>query len=279
MLGHNRTIDFNYQKSITKIEMASFGECSNTAVDGYCIFSSPLHADGVKSTRSFTAGEVVYQETPMHFLQTIPNRHVVLACGCCSRFLGSVGLQMKYLEKQVNRNQLSEDVTAGDDLQVYAPLTGSIVRCSGKCGELYCSENCRETHWSKKGHKLLCTGFIPDDEAEDHPIFQFKMYAVSTNEIFLMIADIFAEVCVYCETHCDEGKTVEEVAQGFLGRYMSFVRQRWWDALQVPKGQKPIKFKKTLQKVVTECWELLSTALTLKERGLDGVLSADFLAR
>jgi hypothetical protein len=243
----------------------------------YCVFSSPLHGDGVKATRRYERDESVYSETPLHFLQTIPNRQVALVCGHCSNFLGSVGLQMKYLQKQVTREQLTNG-NAENVSEAYQYLS-DVFPCSGKCGELYCSEICRELHWRQKGHKLLCTGHIPDEEAEDHPLFQFKMHAVSTNEIFLMIADIFAEICMYCEEQTESGKTTEESARYVLQRYKGFVRQRWWDAVQAPKGQKPLKFKKTLQNLVTECWDLLSAALSLKERGLDSILSADFLAR
>ncbi len=256
--------------------MAAFDQHSQNC----SIFASSLHADGVKANHCFETGEIVYREAPLHFLQTLPNRRVTLICGYCSKFLGSVGVQLKYLQKQINREELTTN-TADALAKIenhYQHLT-DIFPCSGKCGELYCSEYCRDSHWDCKGHKLLCTGHIPDDDAEDHPLFQFKMYAVSTNEIFLMVADIFAEVCDNCEVEMAAAKPVDEVAKCYLKRYENFVRKRWWDAVQAPRGQKPIKFKKTLQNLVTECWDLLSSALNLQDRGLDGILDVDFLAR
>lgn len=243
----------------------------------YCIFSSPLHADGVRAERPYIKDQVVYLETPAHFLQTIPNRQLALVCGNCARFVGSVGLQMKFLQKEVSRADLTNDPkTDFDGLQ---PLS-SLVPCSGKCGEFYCSEECRVKHWCSKGHSLLCTGHIKDEEAEEHPLFLFKMHAVSTNEIFLMVGEIFAEIISYCEKQKEkEGKSIDVASKEIMARYSSFVRKRWWDAVQAPKGQKPIKFKKTLQNLVTETWDLLESALSLKEKGYDQILTADFVAR
>lgn len=252
---------------------------TSTSVLGkdYCIFSSPLHGDGVRAERAYTKDEVVYFETPAHFLQTIPNRQLAVVCGFCAKFVGSVGLQMKCLQKEVTRADLTSNPNYVTES--FEELSG-VVPCSGKCGELYCCEECREQHWTVKGHRFLCTGHISDEEAEDHPLFQFKMHAISTNEIFLMIADMFAEIIAYCEMKKEnDGTPVIDSAKEIISRYSSFVRKRWWDAVQAPKGQKPIKFKKTLQTLVSDTWDVLDSALSLKEKGLDGILSSDFVAR
>lgn len=48
------------------------------------------------------------------------------------------------------------------------------------CGELYCSDECREQDF-RTGHRLLCVG--PLDTTE-HPLYQFKMHALATNEVW-----------------------------------------------------------------------------------------------
>ena len=42
-------------------------------------------------------------------------------------------------------------------------------------------------------HNLLCVGLIPESEAHSHPLVGFKVHAVRTNEIFLLVADLIAK--------------------------------------------------------------------------------------
>jgi hypothetical protein len=42
---------------------------------------------------------------------------------------------------------------------------------------MYCSEACRDEHFSVRGHRLLCVGPVPEAEAAAHPLVQFKLHA------------------------------------------------------------------------------------------------------
>lgn len=126
---------------------------------------------------------------------------------------------------------------------------------------------------------MLCTGLISDDEADMHPLINFKIHAMTTNEIFLMVADVFASVCAHVDSlvHCgaDLSYAFEVAARPLAG----YVREQWWDAAITPKGYKPAAFKKSLKTLVKDSWELLNDALHLTERGYAAYLSEEYLSR
>ena len=128
-----------------------------------------------------------------------------------------------------------------------------IVNCQHNCGELYCSEKCRDEHWSRKAHCLLCTGSIPDEEAESSPLYAFKMFAVETNEIFLLVAEFIGRICLSTD------KLVKDSG--------------------ISKEEDPDEFKKTLQMLVNDCWELLEDVLQITEKGYESVINADYISR
>lgn len=98
------------------------------------------------------------------------------------------------------------------------------------------------------------------------------MHAVQTNEIFLMVADLFAHLCILAEQNQDAASSAFMV-------YSSYVRNRWDECVVAPAKQNPVKLKKTLQRMVGESWQLLSKALHLFERGLETILTQEYLSR
>lgn len=110
---------------------------------------------------------------------------------------------------------------------------GNITPCFHSCGELYCCSNCRDAHWSTS-HCLLCTGLIPDDEAETHPLVQFKVHAVQTNEIFLLCGEIFSKICLDVDTLMSRHLSLQEAIKESTKIYQSYVRKLWWDAAVAP---------------------------------------------
>eukprot|EP01031_Cornospumella_fuschlensis_P038636 gene38636-46969_t len=247
--------------------------------DSVTVFHSLLHGDGVQAVLPIGKDCVVFREKPHLFLQTLPNRRSVLVCSNCAQFLGSVGLQMKLLQNQVSRQDLFGGHLAAF-FNPYKPLTEHLIPCQGGCGEAYCNLSCRDYHWNKKGHKYLCTGQINPAEADSHPLFAFKMHAVQTNEIFLMVADVFAEFCAsYEQLHIVQGNP-RSVVIGFLQNfYQGYVRQLWWEAAQPPKGQTKAKFTKTLKRLVSDSYSMLVSSLPVEEYNLQSVLSEEFMSR
>jgi hypothetical protein len=236
------------------------------------VSSSSLHGHGVYAGASFRSSQEVYKECPWHFLQTLPNKQNVLVCGCCSKFLGSVGIQIRYLQKAISRNDIMHGICS--DYSEFEKLS-DIFPCGACCGELYCSEICREKHWSQRGHRFLCTGHVSEENVLEDPLIQFKMFCIESNEIFLMVADIIAQI-ICCSENTEEPRANIMLA---CSQYDSFVRNIWWEAIKAPKGQIPSKFRKTLQGLVSKAWTHLNILFKLQERGLHEILSEEWVAR
>lgn len=245
--------------------------------EGIQVFDSGLHGHGVKTLRSFAKDSVLYIEKPRFFLQTLANRPNALVCSNCARFIGSVGLQFKYLQRLFDRQTLLQTPSEclGDPLH---HLT-EVCPCGLQCGEYYCSEECRQVHWDVKGHRFLCFGTLYQDTATESPLFQFKTFCVQTNEIFLMIASMIAEICCFLDS---EGITdPAESARVALSRYESYVHELWWDVatLSVKQKKEKARLEKSLKGLVKDATELLSATFHLKDRGLDGVFTKDLISR
>ena len=122
-------------------------------------YRSPLHGNGIRATAPIRAGQLITEDTPFNFLQSLPNKQDVVVCGKCCKFVGSLGLQLKQLSKQLDRSSLIDgDIPvafSGDE--TYSPVH----HCQHGCGEVYCSIECRDVHW-QRCHQLLCTGSIDE---------------------------------------------------------------------------------------------------------------------
>ena len=249
---------------------------------------SPLHGDGVLAAVAVAAKEqLLFEEAPLLFIQSLQNRNNNLICAGCQSFVGSLSMQLDVLCGSLSRRD-QEDLDAHSSSSMVPGHVGtglgtfsgnkklsSIVLCGQKCGEVYCCDACRAVHWNK-GHCLLCTGHA---EQED-PIVEFKVHAIGSNEIFLMVADVFAAVCMHAERKAAEGFVPAEAAKELVeSTFGSYVHDLWWDAAVAPAGTDPIELRDSLQHLVEESYELLSTALKLDQRQLQEVLSSEFMSR
>ena len=264
------------------------------------VYSSPLHGEGVKSARHYATGDVIYSEKPLCILQTLPNTQDVLVCGACHKILGSFELQIKMLSKELTRQTLA---TQMDPLVDSAAPTNDVFHCPDRCGEFYCSTACRDQHWSR--HQLLCTGALTEEEAATSPLIRFKIHACETNEIFLLVADVFAKICTdidmmrQSKAGAGNGEDVAIIAAA-LAPYDRFVRNLWWDCVVVDHSSSSSEpnsnitqtatkddddrgndenLPSMLKQLVTESWALLQEVLNLDGRGLTHVLTAEYMAR
>ena len=238
--------------------------------------SSYAQGEGVFATRDLAPNETIFEEIPLEKFQDISNRAKgALVCGNCFKFVGSALLQLELQAGMVSRQEISSSKTHSPPFSSVAtpdckrceediPFSG-LLPCRDECGEVYCSETCSEEHWCRS-HRLLCTGRIPDEEANTHPLMAFKIHAIQTNEIFLMVADLFARICLRVE----HGVPVPEAVQPYQG----FVREKWWDAIATSDPS----LARTLEQLTKDTWRLFDQALHLTERGLDSVLTEEFLA-
>jgi hypothetical protein len=69
------------------------------------------------------------------------------------------------------------------------PLAREEVSCQWGCGVRYCSLKCAEMDMAE-GHALLCVGPL---ESADHPLLEFKNFAIQHNEIFLLAGKLVAK--------------------------------------------------------------------------------------
>lgn len=206
----------------------------------------------------------------MFCLQSVDNRTDVLSCSYCFRFIGTEELQLRYLERRIARPYLNSLFSSHDVSLKEDPTFQDCHSCDHFCGLLYCSELCRDAHW-QQSHQLLCTGTISEEDASSSPLLQFKTHSMATNEIFLMVADIFATVC----KKVDSGVSVQDAIAPMEG----YVRNLWWEAAISPADSDPIEFEATLKALVEDSWELLSKTLSLNTRGLEEVLSKEYFSR
>ena len=111
---------------------------------------------------------------------------------------------------------------------------------------------CREDAWAA-GHELQCTGCI---DQEHHALIQFKLHAVTHNEIFLLVADAVVEMLLLDQPD-------------FMEKLLDFTATPWWHVATEPLLQSPtelqdaIMLDTTLQRLCRESSHLLQQALLL----------------
>jgi hypothetical protein len=116
-------------------------EFSAEEVSGcYRLSRSSIHGIGVCATQNVPNGERVLKEKPLLRLQSLPNRSDALVCGQCFRFVGTVGIQLRFLARVIDRRSSFDpaEVRLEPDVRL-----SEIVKCGFDCGEIYCSEQCR----------------------------------------------------------------------------------------------------------------------------------------
>jgi hypothetical protein len=106
-------------------------------------------------------------------------------------------------------------------------------------------------------------------------LIHFKQHAVQTNEIFLLVAELFARFCSYLDQN---GGDIQQTVTNVLSPLETFQRHLWWDVAVAPP-HKQESLRQTLQTLVMDSWHLLNRVLHLEERGIAGILSSEYLAR
>ena len=132
---------------------------------------SGIHGRGLFSRRSFVPGQIILEEEPLVAMQDLRSRQEVLCCGRCLGFLDVP------IPEGLSRRDVHDDLM----------FNGGAFTCIDCCGELYCSEECRDAH--RRTHEVLCVGRVTEAEAATDPIVAFKRLAVASNEILLLAAE------------------------------------------------------------------------------------------
>ncbi|KYQ94027.1 hypothetical protein DLAC_04299 [Tieghemostelium lacteum] len=157
---------------------------------------------GLFAEKSFEKDEVIFSERPLFSVQHVYNRSTAWTCGNCFKFLGSLNRQLAHYKKLFGiKDQISipesPDV-CNQQLNQYEFQT-KVFSCFAKCGEKYCSEECRNLSFYNH-HQILCVG---EQTAENNPIYLFKKHSIETNELFFLAAQAIA--FLICKVGNDDG--------------------------------------------------------------------------
>lgn len=194
--------------------------------------------------------QLVLVERPLVALQSLDNVSSCLVCRHCRSWIScdsntSWGLASGRISRQDVAQRAVENDAEED----------AIVACRNRCGELYCCIDCRNDHWNS-GHAFLCTGSIPEsEEADMHPLLQFKIHAMQHNEVFLMVADAVVGMLL---------------SPPFRDKMLDFSQTPWWQVATEPLLKSPTGLAEaaaldaTLRRLCQESSTLLKQSLLLQ---------------
>jgi hypothetical protein len=117
-------------------------------------------------------------------------------------------------------------------------------------------------------------GPISAAEAEEHPLVRFKLHAVNTNEIFLLLADVLASIRSAFESLRLALQGIEEASVAARAPYEQFVRREWWE-VALPSDDVPAApLRAALRSLVQEASDLLRSAMCVE--GLESVFTQEY---
>jgi len=122
------------------------------------------------------------------------------------------------------------------------------------CGEVYCSEACREAHFHHS-HNLMCVGPI---QQADHPLVKFKFFAIEHADTLLLAGQVLAHLVNRAKA-CGGGAAV---IRNLMLELLSFCHAPFRDACRGPPGRpKDAEFLASTDQVVSEAASYLQGAL------------------
>ena len=203
-------------------------------------------------------GRLVFVERPFIAMQTMGNMHEgSLVCNYCFAFCGGP----KQALRVISDASCLQDITTTDGKCIplggnhdsgfsgYFPEDPqTIYPCKHKCGVVYCSLECLQDDWEWGGHRELCTGTIPEPveppseqeqkdvndgdlssieshngtDSEMDPLLKFKVHAMETNEIFLLVAVWLIRILKNDLPYNDDDNMNSHP-------YTDFQMNAWWD--------------------------------------------------
>ncbi|KAL6062795.1 Hsp90 cochaperone [Balamuthia mandrillaris] len=129
-------------------------------------FEEHNKGQGLVAERDFSAGEVIFEDTPLVAARYEPlvETKDSVCCAHCFRSLVPLRVVKKQLKQAGNKDPLQ-------GAEAYFEYQRNAVRCAECDTELYCCEQCQTTAWDQY-HSELCTR-----KQEDHPVNQLYQRA------------------------------------------------------------------------------------------------------
>lgn len=217
--------------------------------------ANPPKGFGLFACASCPAYSELFTEEPLFAIQHSGNRRVVAACARCCGFIHSVPLQLEVI---FGESRFAPLLAALGDLpsrwqESAGEGQATVVRCAQGCGELYCSEACRDAHF-QQSHNLLCVGPL---SAED-PLLRFKYHALEHADTLLLAAQVFA----FLVNRAKAAGGGTEVTQNLMQELLCFCHAPFRDACRAPPGRaKDAEFYAHTDALVNEAAALLRAAL------------------
>lgn len=243
----------------------------------------PTRGRHLIASQDIAKGELILVERPLLSMQTLGNSHDgALCCRCCQAFIGGPDLCLMVASGKLNREKVWDYYRNHED-EICREKSYKIWSCRNNCGELFCSQECERNMWSSCGHDLLCTGLIeePTDYEPDHnlhPLLEFKVHAVQTNEIFIMVADLVASVIslrrqqIEYNLKNENGNCEEVTLEELMAPYLDFTLVPWFEVATAPMMHDPTK-KEECEELKKELREMCNISSTLLKRAITANIS------
>jgi len=223
------------------------------------------------ATQKLEKDSLIFVERPLLSLQSLGNAHKgALVCRHCRAFVGGPDLCLAIACGRISRNGVWDYVKEKQKVKAEEEIC-FMVPCRNDCGEIFCSKDCEEEMWCCGGHELMCTGLIPepltqtndesseksDDQLRDqlHPLLRFKLHAIQSNEIFLMVGDLVATVVSLRRQYIEKSEFEQNIyvnttqmsnLEEILMPYLDFTLKPWWEVATEPSISDPTKLEEMI---------------------------------
>lgn len=214
---------------------------------------TPSKGLGLFASTCQLPGAQVFTDAPLFAVQHTGNKRVVRACANCCAFVGCISAQLEGLFNEERFAPVlaaaaapvaawEADMLRNLGVDAGTPLT---VRCSQGCGEMYCSQQCRDTHFGCS-HNLFCTGPI---ESEDHPLLKFKYLALEHADTLLLAGEVFA----FLINRAKAAGGGADVTRKLMTELLGFHHAPFRDACRAPPDRaKDAEFVHNLEQMLAE---------------------------
>eukprot|EP00927_Polykrikos_kofoidii_P074310 TRINITY_DN70298_c0_g1_i1.p1 TRINITY_DN70298_c0_g1~~TRINITY_DN70298_c0_g1_i1.p1 ORF type:complete len:568 (-),score=117.15 TRINITY_DN70298_c0_g1_i1:26-1669(-) len=132
---------------------------------------------GLVTPRFAGWNDELFRELPLVYMQSPVSKRAVLVCSACLAPVGSLATQLSHLgmtappgADSISAAPLrvpASHATPCEDNSSPTPPMYQVVRCKGSgCGEVFCSEVCRDWAWEETQHAELCAGKLSPESLE-----------------------------------------------------------------------------------------------------------------
>lgn len=199
---------------------------------GYGVFAK---VDIPEGTSLFVETPLLSSPYPFDFPIPLIKQSI---CAYCCKYLKSLEHQLNLFLGE------KEEIKSLPNIDSQECYLSELEPCSMACGELYCSQKCRERDW-EFSHKMICPKVAPGWE-------DFFAHSVKTENFvnFCMGAKLLAHI-INSENSAER---VKESMDAFL-KY--FYHKDWKETVLVPDGSEPTRLLETLTAEITTSLDLL----------------------